>query len=59
MSNDTEDEVAFAWSETKWYAECPRCHARNEVDAGDCNSGAASEAVCEMCRKPFSFRAGT
>jgi hypothetical protein len=59
MSIETEDKVAFAWSETKWYAVCPHCHARNEIDAGDCDSGAACDAVCEVCRKPFGFRSGT
>jgi hypothetical protein len=57
MEKDTIE--AFAWSETKWYAECAHCGAKNEVEADACMSGASHDQTCEVCRKRFSFRAST
>jgi len=59
MSETTVSGTAFAWSEKKWYAECPHCFAKNELDSGDCMSGAEHEDTCEVCHKNFGFRAGT
>lgn len=59
MSETTESRTAFAWPETKWYAECPHCFAKNDVGSCDCLSGAEHEHTCEVCHKTFGFRAGT
>lgn len=51
-------ETAFAWSRTTWHAECPHCGADNELDEGDCVSGAAHLHSCSKCGRDFTFRAG-
>lgn len=56
---DDSKKPTFAWSETKWFAECPLCGKGNEVSEGDCVSGAASQHTCVECGKDFTFRAGT
>lgn len=37
---------ALAWSETKWFADCPICGNTNELSEVDCVSGSACGRVC-------------
>lgn len=50
------DNPVFAWSETKWYAECSLCGAKNEVDRNDCFSGSTTGKNCQHCGERFFFR---
>jgi hypothetical protein len=58
VRQDPSQTPSFAWSETKWYADCTHCGAKNEVDAGECMAGTAEQETCVVCRKQFTFRAG-
>lgn len=64
MSNDTKatpktSMQAFAWTETKWYANCTHCAAQIEVDSDACLSGSENSQKCSVCGDVFAFRAGT
>lgn len=47
---------SFAWSETKWYADCSHCNHTNEVDAESGVSGSSFEHTCANCKQTFSAR---
>lgn len=42
MASNLNDKEAFAYSVTKWYAECTHCGATNNMDPDACKSGASS-----------------
>ncbi len=56
MEYTATEKIEDAWSETRYFAECSHCGAKNELDSNKCMSGAAEETTCEVCRKTFNFR---
>jgi hypothetical protein len=56
---DGVEKPAFAWAETKWFANCTHCGVQNEVDSDACQSGSEYRHKCLACELDFTFRAGT
>jgi len=54
---EAQTKPAFAWSETKWYANCIYCGIENEVSSDASQSGAESSHKCVACGRSFAFRA--
>lgn len=49
---------AFAWTETKWFAECAHCGVQNDVTSHVSVPGSESHHHrCAVCARDFSYRA--
>lgn len=49
-------KTAHIWSETHYYADCPHCGHKNDLDADKCMSGAEEIHICVHCQQPFYYR---